>query len=205
MTKRALIIGAGGHAHVVGSLLHANDMKIHGYLDSSYVPSAKEIIKHAPLIGRLENIENYPPDLYAVYIAVGDNQKRCEFFEHAFSKGYEMPLLKHPTALIEPDCKIGNATQICIGSIVATEVEIGDGVIINSGSSIDHESKIGAFTHIAPGVIVAGRVVVGQKVFVGMGARIAQGLRVGDGAVIGAGSIILKDVPPGAKVLGIYH
>ncbi len=205
MNKTALVIGAGGHARVVGSILHANGMNIHGFLDDNYTVDSVEIIKHAPLVGKPEDITNYQPHLHEIFIAIGDNQKRRQFFHCASVAGYELPSLTHPSALIESDCSIGKASQICIGAILATEVAIAEGVIVNSGSSIDHECKVGAFTHIAPGAILAGRVTVGKEVFVGIGAKIAQGLHIGDGAIIGAGSIVLKDVPAGAKVLGVYH
>lgn len=205
MNKTALVIGAGGHARVVGAMLHANGMKIHGFLDANYVVDSVEMIKYAPLIGRPEDITSYQPHLHQLFIAIGDNQKRREIFQNASVAGYELPLLTHPSALIESDCSIGKAAQICIGAILSAEVSIAEGVIVNSGSSIDHECAVGAFTHIAPGAILAGRVTVGEEVFVGIGAKIAQGLHVGNGAIIGAGSIVLKDVPAGAKVLGIYH
>jgi sugar O-acyltransferase (sialic acid O-acetyltransferase NeuD family) len=205
MSKSALVIGAGGHARVVGALLHANDVNIRGYLDANFVPGKQEIIKYAPLLGRPEDIQAYAADLHEIYIAVGDNRRRREIFEQLTAAGYELPPLVHPSAVIESDCAIGKGAQVCLGAILATEVTIAEGVIVNSGSSVDHEGKVGAFSHIAPGAILAGRVTVGREVFVGIGARVAQGLYIGDGAVIGAGAIVLKDVAPGARILGVHH
>jgi sugar O-acyltransferase (sialic acid O-acetyltransferase NeuD family) len=205
MSKSALVIGAGGHARVVGSILHAKGVSIHGYLDGNFVAGKQELIKYGPLLGSPEDIQAYAPELYEIYIAIGDNQRRREIFEQLAAGGYAMPALVHPSAIIETDCAIGKGAQICLGAILATEVTIAEGVIVNSGSSIDHEGKVGAFSHIAPGAILAGRVTVGCEVFVGMGARVAQGLHIGDGAIVGAGAIVLKDVPPGARVLGVHH
>lgn len=205
MSKSALVIGAGGHARVVGALLYANGVNIRGYLDANFVSGKQEIIKYAPLLGHPEDIQAYAADLHEIYIAIGDNRRRREIFEQLTTAGYELPALVHPSALIESDCAIGKGAQVCLGAILATEVTIAEGVIVNSGSSVDHEGKVGAFSHIAPGAILAGRVTVGREVFVGIGARIAQGLHIGDGAVIGAGAIVLKDVAPGARVLGVHH
>lgn len=205
MSKSALVIGAGGHARVIGSILHANGVMIRGYLDANFMPDKQEIIKHAPLLGRPEDIRAYAPDFHDIYIAIGDNSRRRELFEQLAADGYQLPALVHPSAIIELDCSIGKGTQVCLGAILATEVTIAEGVIVNSGSSIDHEGKVGAFSHIAPGAILAGRVTVGREVFVGIGARVAQGLHIGDGATIGAGAIVLKDVAAGAKILGVHH
>jgi sugar O-acyltransferase (sialic acid O-acetyltransferase NeuD family) len=205
LKKKALIIGCGGHAHVVGAMLHALNIPIHGYLDSAYKKENNESIKYGNLVGTPEEINQFDRQQYDVYIAFGENKKRREFINKVLDLGFEMPFLVHPKSIIEADCKIDMASQVCIGAILATEVKLGRGVIINTGSSVDHESIIGRHTHIAPKVVIAGRVSIGEGVFIGMGASIAQNITVGDGAVIGAGSIILKNVPKNTKILGVYH
>jgi len=44
---------------------------------------------------------------------------------------------------------------------------------------------------------------IGDHVFIGAGARVLGGIHVGDGAVIGANAVVIRDVPPGATVVGI--
>jgi putative colanic acid biosynthesis acetyltransferase WcaB len=44
--------------------------------------------------------------------------------------------------------------------------------------------------------------VIGDEVDIGANAVVLGPIRVGDGAVIGAGSVVVKDVPPGATVVG---
>jgi serine acetyltransferase len=51
--------------------------------------------------------------------------------------------------------------------------------------------------------------VSGRRVFVGMGACIGvrhpgEHVRVGDDAVIGAGALVMRSVPDGVKVLGVW-
>lgn len=205
LIKKAIIIGCGGHAHAVGAALHALNVTIHGYLDSSFNKDQVETIKHGTLIGTLEHLNQLDRQEYEVYVAVGDNQKRYKIIEKITAMGFAMPPLIHPKSTLESDCQFGAASFVCLGAILATEVKLGKGVIINTGSSIDHESSVGDYTHIAPNVTVAGRAHIGKSVFIGMGASIAQGIVVEDGAIIGAGAIVLKDVPERAKILGVYH
>ncbi len=51
------------------------------------------------------------------------------------------------------------------------------------------------------------RVVIGNHVTIGVNAvilpRAHHGLTIGDGAVIGAGAVVTKDVPAGAKMVGV--
>lgn len=63
---------------------------------------------------------------------------------------------------------------------------------------------VGQHTTIAPGVTIAGDVHVGERVFIGIGASIGNLVTIGDDAIIGAGSVVLKDVEPGAKILGVH-
>jgi serine O-acetyltransferase len=44
---------------------------------------------------------------------------------------------------------------------------------------------------------------IGDEVFIGAGARVLGPIRVGDGASIGANAVVIKDVRPGATVVGI--
>jgi len=205
MSLPAIVFGAGGHARVVGAILHGQGEVIKGYLDESYIASEAEVIKQATLIGLPADLQNYSCEEYEVYAAIGDNHKRRVAIELILSKGYSMPSLIHPTAIVESNCRIGQASVICMGVLIATDTLVGEGVILNTGCSVDHEAIIGDYCHIAPGAILAGRVKVGREVFIGMGARVAQNLSIGDGAVVGAGAIILKDVPAATTVVGVYH
>jgi sugar O-acyltransferase (sialic acid O-acetyltransferase NeuD family) len=205
VTLSAIVLGAGGHARVIGSILHRLDIPIKGYLDAAYKPGDHEEIKYARLIGHTDDLGNYSPDQHAVYIAVGDNHKRAQLMDAALQQGYKMPALIHPGSQIEQDCKVGEGSVVCMGALLATEVAVGQGVIINTGCSVDHEAVVGDYTHIAPRAVIAGRVRVGKGVFIGIGACIAQGLNIGDGSIIGAGSIVLKDVPAKTKITGVHH
>lgn len=205
MNLPALVIGAGGHATVIGSILHRLNIPIKGYLDDAYKEGIQEEIKYASLIGHANDLGKYSPIEYAVYVAIGDNRKREQFVERISGLGYSMPALVHPSSQMELDCNVAPASVICMGALLATEVSIGQGVIINTGSSVDHEAVIGDYTHIAPRAVIAGRARIGKGVFIGMGACIAQGIVIGDGSTIGAGSIVLKDVPAQAKITGVHH
>ncbi|WP_347351514.1 acyltransferase [Intrasporangium sp.] len=45
-------------------------------------------------------------------------------------------------------------------------------------------------------------IVVGDDVFIGAGSIILGGVTIGRGAAVGAGSVVVRDVPPGAVVVG---
>jgi sugar O-acyltransferase (sialic acid O-acetyltransferase NeuD family) len=202
--SQAIVIGAGGHARVVGAALCALGVEIAGFFDDSFRGS-EESICGASLIGTLNDVTKFGPDRYDAYIAIGDNAIREQRVEHLRRAGYQLPALVHPMSHLELNARIEQASHVCMGAHLASQVHIGKGVIVNTGSSVDHEGLISDFAHLAPGALLAARVRVGEGAFVGIGARIAENISIGRGSVVGAGSVVLKDVPDGARIVGIHH
>jgi bifunctional UDP-N-acetylglucosamine pyrophosphorylase/glucosamine-1-phosphate N-acetyltransferase len=44
--------------------------------------------------------------------------------------------------------------------------------------------------------------VIGRDVFIGSNSSLVAPLTIGDGALTGAGAVVLRDVPPGDRVVG---
>src|SRR4030095_339622 len=83
----------------------------------------------------------------------------------------------HPSAVISASVKMGDGVMVAANATLNPLVEIGQGVICNTSSSIDHECVIGDFSHIAPGAVLCGNVMVGRGSFVGANSVIKQGVR----------------------------
>lgn len=79
---------------------------------------------------------------------------------------------------------------------------LGDGVIINSSATIEHDCVIGVFSHISPGVVLCGNVTIGMDSHIGAGSVIKQQVQIGNRAMIGMGSIVLHDVPDNTLAYG---
>jgi serine O-acetyltransferase len=101
-------------------------------------------------------------------------------------------------------------------AIMTGQVSIGDPVIVQPGVYIAHGhividgiTEIGTGVYLSPFVsigLVAGDVrgpTIGERVLIGTGARLLGPLRVGAGALVGANAVVLKDIPDGAKAVGI--
>ena len=77
------------------------------------------------------------------------------------------------------------------------------GVILNSGSTVDHDCIIEDGAHVSPGTNLAGGVRVGECAWVGIGAAVREGVSIGSNAIVGAGAAVVDDVPDGAVVGGV--
>ena len=127
------------------------------------------------------------------------------------------------------DCLIGDGASIREGSVIGDRCVIGRQVTVNYDAAIEDDVRLQDFTHITGGCRIGagsffGVGVVtsndrridlkdyawhgaqpprfGRRIMVGSGANVLAGVTVGNDALIGAGALVVKDVPPGATVLG---
>ena len=69
---------------------------------------------------------------------------------------------------------------------------------------ISHHTVIERGCMISTLTSVGSNISIGKSVFIGMGCTIMTGVReIGDYAIVGAGSVVIKDVEPGATVVGV--
>jgi serine O-acetyltransferase len=96
---------------------------------------------------------------------------------------------------IHPGAKVGSCVFIDhgMGVVVGETAEIGDGCTIYQGVTLGG-------TSLEPGT--KRHPTLGAGVIVGAGAKVLGGFTVGDGARIGSNAIVVKEVPPGATVVG---
>lgn len=202
MNVPLIIIGAGGHARVLISVLKILDMNILGVTDLVM----ENNISGMPMLGHDEIIFNYSPESVLLVNGVGSVEttgKRAALYNKFKQCGYSFASVIHPSALIVDGVKLGEGVHIMAGVVIQAGCEIGDNSIVNTGAVIDHDCTIGNHVHIAPGVVLSGGVNVGTMVHVGTGATIIQGIEINEGAIVGAGSVVIRNVPRGVKVVGV--
>lgn len=118
--------------------------------------------------------------------------------------------------LLREDNIVGNQVSIGSHSIVEHHVRLGDGVRLHSNVFIPEYSVLEDQCWIGPCVIVTNArypqsrrikeklagVYLEKRARIGAGAILLPGVRIGTGALIGAGAVVVRDVPPGAVVVG---
>jgi serine O-acetyltransferase len=97
---------------------------------------------------------------------------------------------------IHPGARIGSCVFIDhgMGVVIGETAEIGDGCTIYQGVTLGG-------TSLYPGT--KRHPTLGAGVIVGAGAKVLGGFTVGDGARIGANSVVVREVAPGATIVGI--
>lgn len=96
---------------------------------------------------------------------------------------------------IHPGARIGRRFFIDhgLGVVIGETAEVGDDCTLYQGVTLGGTSWQPEKRHPT----------LGNNVVVGAGAKVLGPITVGDGARIGSNSVVVKDVPPGATVVGI--
>ena len=200
---KIVIVGAGGQGRVVLEIIrNYSHFEIVGFLDSNKSLHGKKIDGFS-VLGDINLLFGKGLNIDGAIIAIGDNEIRCRFAEMVSGLGIKLINAIHPSATIAQNAQIGRNVVIAQGSNICTHVKIGDSVICNTGSIIDHESVIHEGAHVCPGVKLAGHVTINKKAFVGIGSTVIQNISIGESAIVGAGAVVLRDVEAEEKVVGV--
>ena len=89
------------------------------------------------------------------------------------------------------------------GAVINTDTTIGEGCIINTCSSVDHDNRLGDFVHVAVGAHLCGTVEVGRRTWIGAGATVSNNISVCDDCILGAGAVVVKDIKEKGTYIGV--
>ena len=199
-TKRIYIIGAGGHGQVVADIAKQN-----GYTEILFIDDRCDTIKNYRIVGSTSDIDEiYQKDSESdFFVAIGNNQIREQFYNLLKSKNIKMPVLIHPTAVIDSTVTIKEGTVIMANVVINANAIIGNGSIINTAATVDHDCILGDFVHISPGVHVAGTVHIGNKTWIGIGSSIINNINICSDVTIGAGTTVINDINNSGTYVGM--
>lgn len=194
--KKLVIIGAGGHGSVVADAARKSGYKKIVFLDDGKVESCLGY----PVVGKVADAESYKGEDF--FVAIGNAKVREKVIEDLSQKGLRVVNVVHPTATIAAGVKMGKGVLLVAGSIVNPNATLGDGVIVNTHASVDHDSVVEDYCHIAVGAHLAGNVKLGKYTWLGIGAVVSNGLSVCEDCLIGAGATVVRDIEEKGTYIG---
>jgi len=104
-------------------------------------------------------------------------------------------------ASVGKNCKIGNYVEL-------KKTTLGDGAKAQHLSYLG-DAEIGDEANIGAGTITCNwdgknknKTTIGKRAFIGSNSSLVAPVTVGDGALTGAGAVVIRDVPPGERVVG---
>ena len=169
-------------------------------VDQEYKKSNE--LEYLPVYNTDYVIENFKPDEYLMYIAVGYsnlNTIKEVKYNYLKNKGYSFANFIHPTAVIEKNVTLGDNliigafTYINYNAVIHNNVYIGNFSLIGSHCVIENNcyiasSKIGGDTHIK------------QNCFLGLNSSIRDKVTIGEFSIVGMGCSVNKSITPYTKI-----
>jgi UDP-perosamine 4-acetyltransferase len=198
---RLVILGSGGHAKVIAEIFEeSSSFEIAGFT----ALSPTETLFDYPYLGNDSQLAQLlTSGITYAFPAIGSNRIRRRVLAELRQLGFSLPNAISRNAILSPRTKLGVAVAILPGAVVNTGSTIGDGAILNTSSSIDHDNHIGACAHIAPGCHLAGNVTVGEGAFLAAASAAIPGVTIGPWATVGAGGVVIRDITAGVTVVGV--
>lgn len=201
MTRRLLVLGAGGHGRVVADAARAaGDWDEIAFLDSRYPELTDTAV--GPVIGADSAAAGCVAEGWSFVAAIADAGTRRRLVEGLAGASPPATII-HPGAAIGADVEIGPGAMILAQSAINTGARLGASVIVNTGATVDHDCRIGDYAHICPGVHLAGNVTIGSGSWIGIGAAVRQGLSIGSDVTVGAGAAVVAPLASGVTAMGV--
>ncbi len=210
--KKIAIIGGGGHAKVVASIImKLNDYQIIGYIDKQnngkilnipYIGNDDDFINNAHEAGLDSGLDpSGKSDILAIHEKSTrmcghfhiNNKNKIEFAALGIGQIKSSELRKFITgryinsnfkfpAIISPDAIINNGVKIGMGTVIM------DGVVANA------DAHIGEYSIINTNSTIEHDCNIGNYVHVAPGVTISGSVNIGDGCLIGTGANIVQGI-----------
>lgn len=194
-----LIYGAGKFAEWMEyEFTHESEHKVCGFcVEAKYLFTNQ--VNNLPVYDFQDVQDNFPPEQYQLFIAVGINKERQRIFDLAKSKGYTMVSHISQKAITYKDLTYGENTFVSGGSRISALISLGFNSILIA-PTLAHHVIIGNHCMLSS-CTLGGNVQVENFTFIGMNAAIQQNVRIGENNIIGMGCNIEKNT----KENQIYH
>lgn len=197
---KLLIIGASGHGKVAADIAHKmNKWNTISFLDDD------ENLKSSmgnDVIGKAAEVTTYIND-YDIFVGIGNNAIREKIQTELEEMGASITSLFHPKAIIGNQVIFGRGSIVMAGAIINCCSKIGNGCIINTSATVDHDNNIEDYVHISPGCHIAGSVTVKKRSWLGIGSIVINNLSITEATVIGAGAVVTKDITKSGVYIGV--
>ncbi|MDC0350832.1 acetyltransferase [Candidatus Pelagibacter sp.] len=192
MNKKIAIVGAGGHGKVVGEIALLNNYKTIDFFDDYILSSDNKF--PFPILGNCKDLKNNLQYYDDCFIAIGENKIRYEIMTKLIRLKAHFVNLIHPTSTISQYSNLDKGICVMANAAINPGTTIGEGVIINTSTSVDHDCFVEDYAKISPGCTLSGNVRVGKLTHIGTGSSVHPGIVIGSNVKIGVGSSIFKNI-----------
>lgn len=207
--EKIVFFGTGGFAREVHEIIESlneqwsmvqQKLSMLGFLDGNEEMHGKEV-HGLPVLGGLEWLKTNKD--VGVVVAIGNPGVKRKIVQQIKQiGGIKFPSIIDSRAIIGSRVKLGEGCIICANTIITTDIDIKDFVILNLSCTIGHDTIIEDYVTVAPGANISGNVIIKEGTDIGTASAIIQGKTIGAWSIIGAGAVVVKDTPNNVTAVG---
>lgn len=141
------------------------------------------------------SINLFDVNKYNALVTISNNTLRKHIIETELPKKTNyITFIDENAKLFDKNIKIGIGSIICHGTIITSNVSIGNFSQLNLYTTIGHDCIIDEYFTTAPHVSISGKCTIGKNVYIGTNSSIKEGINICDKVVIGLNSGIVKPI-----------
>jgi len=192
-TKKIGIIGYGGFAREIMCRLKKNSYDI--FINEKFITNdIKNIVKP---------FENLDVNKYKILICIADSKIRNSIVNLLPSNTeYFTYIDKNAKLFDKKTIVIGKGSIIGYGSVLSTNINIGEFSHVNVNTTIGHDTTINDYLTTGAGVHISGDMNIGKHVFLATGCVLRNKINICDNVVIGMNSVVNKNITESGVYVG---
>ena len=98
--------------------------------------------------------------------------------------------------------ELGVGVVIMAGCTINPNSKVGDFCFFATGAILEHDCTMHDFASISAGSLTGGKVVIGKYTALTLGVIVMDRVTIGENVVVGSGSLVTKDLPDNVLVYG---
>ena len=184
-----VIIGAGGFAREIFAevkLQYGKELKM--YVDDEYLQDG------------LYKLSDFDSKAQSALIGVGNPIDKQSLIGKLPNDTVFWNYIS-PRAYVN-NLKMGYGNFICAGTIITTNVKLGNHVHLNLNTTVGHDAILGDFVTTAPNVNISGNVTIKDGVYLGTACCIKEKITICENVILGMNSTVVKNIEEEGTYIG---
>lgn len=203
--KRLAILGSGDLGQLIAHhAMHDNHFEVVGYFDDYQTPGTEFL--GVPVIGKFEDVFTKFESGAFDCLMIGVGYKHMNARRDLYLK-YEASIpfanIIHSSSFVDPSVELGSGVFILPGCTVDKHVKIGNNVLLNAAAVVAHDTVVLDHTFIAPAASIAGKTTIGTCCFIGINSTIIDNVVLGEYVVVAGGAVVTRNLSEKGLYAGI--
>lgn len=152
--------------------------------------------------GETYKLADFDPSKYMALIVVGDPKLRNTIANDLPTETTFWNYISKHAIIMDEFKSIGVGNIICAGTIITTNVSIGNHVQLNIATTVGHDTVLSDYVTTAPNVSISGNVTIGECAYFGTKTSVREKITIHPNTIFGLNSGVVSDITESGVYVG---